>query len=54
MGWLGSLSAVGSTLGPSLGGGLIAWSGWPAMFWLSAALGALTWLLSWRILPADR
>ena len=24
------------------------------MFWLSAALGALTWLLSWRILPADR
>lgn len=54
MGWLGSLSAVGSTLGPSLGGALIAWSGWPAMFWLSAALGVLTWLLSWRTLPADR
>lgn len=32
MGWLGGMSALGSTLGPALGGALIAHAGWPALF----------------------
>ena len=46
MGLLGSLSAVGSALGPLLGGSLIAGFGWPAMFWLTVPLGALAWGLA--------
>lgn len=53
MGLLGSLSAVGSALGPLLGGSLIAGFGWPAMFWLTVPLGALAWGLAYRTLPAN-
>lgn len=53
MGLLGSLSALGSALGPSLGGALITGFGWPAMFWLTVPLGALAWGLAYRTLPAN-
>ena len=33
MGLLGTMSAIGTALGPSLGGVLIAGCGWPAIFW---------------------
>jgi len=39
MGLLGTASAVGTALGPALGGGVIAASGWRAAFALTAALG---------------
>ncbi len=39
MGLLGSMSAVGTALGPSLGGLLIAWSGWRMAFLALAAVG---------------
>lgn len=32
MGLLGTMSAIGTALGPSLGGVLIRWAGWPAIF----------------------
>lgn len=54
MGLLGTMSAVGTALGPSLGGALIAGLGWPAIFFLMVPLGLLTLLLTWRFLPADR
>ena len=45
MGLLGTASAIGTALGPALGGFLIASLGWPAIFWLLAALGGLClWL----------
>ncbi|MCD4498208.1 MFS transporter [Chromobacterium vaccinii] len=53
MGWLGSMSAVGTALGPSLGGALIAAWGWPAIFLFNAPLGAAVFLLARRSLPAD-
>jgi EmrB/QacA subfamily drug resistance transporter len=54
MGLLGTMSAIGTTLGPSLGGVLIAWSGWRAIFLVNVPLGVLNWLLAHRYLPADR
>jgi len=54
MGLLGTTSAIGTALGPSLGGVLIAGFGWQAIFAVSAALGVVTLLLAMRVLPADR
>lgn len=54
MGLLGTMSAVGTALGPSLGGALIAGFGWRAIFLVNVPLGLLTLLLAWRHLPLDR
>ncbi|MES2942872.1 MAG: MFS transporter [Pseudomonadota bacterium] len=54
MGLLGTMSAVGTALGPSLGGVLIAWLGWRAIFLVKLPLGLLTFALAWRYLPPDR
>jgi MFS family permease len=53
MGLLGTMSAVGTALGPSLGGVLIAHVGWPAIFLVNVPLGALALALVRRNLPAD-
>ena len=53
MGLLGTMSAVGTALGPSLGGVLIAGFGWRAIFFVTAPLGLLTFVLARRYLPAD-
>jgi EmrB/QacA subfamily drug resistance transporter len=54
MGLLGTMSAIGTALGPSLGGVLIAGLGWRAIFLVSVPLGMLTFVLAHRCLPADR
>jgi EmrB/QacA subfamily drug resistance transporter len=54
MGLLGSMSAIGTALGPPLGGLLIAAGGWQAIFLVNLPLGLLAWFLTWRQLPADR
>ena len=54
MGLLGTMSAIGTALGPSLGGVLIAGLGWPTIFFFNGALGILTLLLAHRFLPMDR
>ncbi|WP_371850794.1 MFS transporter [Pseudomonas sp. Irchel s3a18] len=54
MGLLGSMSALGTTLGPSLGGVLIASVGWQAIFLVNVPLGIISLLLAWRYLPVDR
>ena len=53
MGLLGTMSAVGTALGPSVGGLLIAGVGWRAIFLVNVPLGILTFLLAYRNLPAD-
>ncbi|MEI8714927.1 MFS transporter [Mesorhizobium sp. ISC11] len=52
MGLLGAMSAIGTTLGPSLGGLLITGFGWRAIFLVNVPLGVLTFVLAWRALPA--
>jgi EmrB/QacA subfamily drug resistance transporter len=54
MGLLGTMSAIGTALGPSLGGVLIAGSGWRAIFLVNVPLGMLALLLAHRFLPDDR
>jgi EmrB/QacA subfamily drug resistance transporter len=54
MGLLGTMSAVGTALGPSLGGVLIEGLGWRAIFFINLPLGLLALLLAWRYLPSDR
>jgi len=54
MGLLGTMSAIGTALGPSLGGVLIAGTSWRAIFLVLAPLGVLTLLLAHRYLPVDR
>jgi MFS family permease len=54
MGLLGTMSAIGTALGPSLGGILIAGLGWRAIFLVNVPLGLLTFLLAYRALPVDR
>ncbi|NRR30260.1 MFS transporter [Oxalobacteraceae bacterium] len=54
MGLLGTMSAVGTALGPTLGGTLIASYAWPAIFHINLPLGVLALFLVWRFLPADQ
>ncbi len=53
MGLLGTMSAVGTALGPSLGGLLLALFGWRALFFLTVPLGIATFVVARRHLPAD-
>ncbi|MGY2264799.1 MFS transporter [Pseudomonas sp. SDO5561_S422] len=54
MGLLGTMSAMGTALGPSLGGVLIAGFGWRALFFITVPLGLLTFALARRYLRVDR
>jgi len=53
MGLLGTMSAVGTALGPSLGGLLISGPGWRAIFVVNVPLGLLALGLAYRNLPMD-
>ena len=54
MGLLGTMSALGTALGPSLGGIMIAAASWRAIFLVNVPLGLGALLLIIRALPADR
>ena len=54
MGLLGTMSAIGTALGPLLGGVLIAGLGWQAIFLLNVPLGVLAYVLAHHALPMDR
>jgi EmrB/QacA subfamily drug resistance transporter len=54
MGLLGTMSAIGTALGPSLGGVLIAGLSWRAIFLVNVPLGILTFFLAHRYLSEDR
>jgi MFS family permease len=52
MGLLGTMSAIGTTCGPSIGGLLIGGVGWRAIFVVNVLLGVVTLALAFRHLPA--
>ena len=54
MGLLGTMSAVGTALGPTLGGLLIGGFGWRSIFLVNLPLGIVAFLLAQHHLPADR
>lgn len=53
MGLLGTISAVGTALGPSLGGLLIPIAGWQGIFWIQVPFAAMALLLAVVVLPND-
>ena len=53
MGLLGTMSAAGTALGPSLGGLLISALGWQAIFFINLPLGLTILLLIHRYLPIN-
>ncbi len=54
MGLLGTMSAIGTTLGPSLGGVLIAGLGWQMIFLINLPLGVLNFILAHKYSPIDQ
>lgn len=54
MGLLGAMSAIGTALGPSLGGMLIAVFDWRAIFFINLPLGLAAFAVAYRTLPRDR
>ncbi|ULA67230.1 MAG: MFS transporter [Nitrospira sp.] len=53
MGLLGTMSAAGTALGPSIGGLLISVLGWQAIFFINVPLGLIILVLIQRYLPVD-
>ncbi|MGK2906114.1 MAG: MFS transporter [Desulfuromonadales bacterium] len=53
MGLLGTMSAIGTALGPSLGGVLISGFGWRSIYLVNLPLGILTLYLAHHYLPVD-
>lgn len=53
MGLLGTMSAVGTAIGPSVGGLLVARLPWGSIFLINVPLGIMTAVLVYRSLPAD-
>ncbi|MFP8780103.1 MFS transporter [Hydrogenophaga sp. RWCD_12] len=51
MGLLGTMSAIGTALGPSLGGLLLAGPGWRSVFIVMVPLGLVNLLVAQRFLP---
>lgn len=54
MGLLGTVSALGTALGPSLSGLLLALSGWRASFVTMALLGLMCFTLAYRFVPVSQ
>jgi len=54
MGLLGTMSAIGTALGPSIGGFLIASAGWRSIFLINVPLGIAAAVLTHRNLPSDQ
>lgn len=54
MGLLGTMSAIGTTLGPTIGGLLIAAFGWRAVFLVNVPVALVALVLAARHLPVDR
>jgi EmrB/QacA subfamily drug resistance transporter len=54
MGMLGMTSAIGTALGPSLGGVLIAGLSWRAIFLINLPLGLIAFYLAHRFVPPDQ
>lgn len=53
MGMLGSMSAVGTALGPSLGGMILAVAGWQGLFLINVPLGIAAFALVRTQVPTD-
>ncbi|GKW10037.1 MFS transporter [Pectobacterium carotovorum subsp. carotovorum] len=54
MGILGAVSALGTALGPSVGGWLLTTAGWRSLFWVQIPLVIIVLFLAFTLLPATQ
>ncbi|WP_323660025.1 MFS transporter [Pectobacterium versatile] len=52
MGIVGTVSALGTALGPSVGGFLLAIAGWRSLFWIQIPLATIVLFMAFTMLPA--
>ncbi|RRO01447.1 MFS transporter [Pectobacterium aquaticum] len=52
MGIVGTVSALGTALGPSVGGFLLAIAGWRSLFWIQIPLVTIVLFMAFALLPA--
>ncbi|KAA3667249.1 MFS transporter [Pectobacterium carotovorum] len=52
MGIVGTVSALGTALGPSVGGFLLAVAGWRSLFWVQIPLVTIVLFMAFTLLPA--
>ena len=43
--------SVAPAIAPVIGGWILGWSRWPAIFWFLVLFSAVLWLATWRLLP---
>lgn len=53
MAFIATCTTTSAALGPTVGGFLVAWGGWPAIFTVNFPVLALSFLLGWFFLPPD-
>lgn len=50
----GTMVSLGSLTGPAVGGLLIGYFGWPAIFWVNVPIGIIGFILGLYLLPKER
>ena len=43
--------SVAPAIAPVIGGWILGWSAWPAIFWFLVLFSAVLWFATWRVLP---
>lgn len=54
LGLQATMTYLGLTVGPSLGGWVASHWGWPLVFYINIPVGLIAILVSWRVIPDDR
>jgi len=51
LGFIGAVVSIGSLLGPSLGGVLVHFAGWPSIFFVNVPIGVIGVILTFAVMP---
>lgn len=54
LGYTGAVVSIGSLLGPSLGGVLVHFAGWPAIFFVNVPIGIIGVILTFAVMPESK
>ena len=54
LGFIGAVVSIGSLLGPSLGGFLVHFAGWPSIFFVNVPIGILGVILTFSVMPESK